>query len=186
MCNDCYVGLKLSHARVGPLPHSSRARSLGLRPSATAIGAAGARAGQLARTVALARAPAELRTNIYFVYCIRIVCVARCRQPYRTYSDSLHILHEFYTRSSTLTQRLVLPCQLVQIARQSPPDCRRHSFLNSGIRRCLVWAWGTSIIGSLEAIGSIGNGCSQPGHMLISGWRVRMIRSQVLPTGLPT
>ena len=37
--------------------------------------------------------------------------------------------------------------QLVQIARQSPPDCRRHSFLNSGMRRCLVWAWGTGIIG---------------------------------------
>eukprot|EP01043_Picozoa_sp_COSAG02_P054009 COSAG02_NODE_6052_length_3841_cov_1.903795_4_plen_92_part_00 len=27
--------------------------------------------------------------------------------------------------------------KLVQIARQSPPDCRRHSFLNSGTRRCL-------------------------------------------------
>eukprot|EP01043_Picozoa_sp_COSAG02_P013371 COSAG02_NODE_533_length_20665_cov_216.617281_14_plen_173_part_00 len=35
---------------------------------------------------------------------------------------------------------------------QSPPDCRRHSFLNSGMRRCLVWAWGTSIIGSSKAI----------------------------------
>ncbi len=45
--------------------------------------------------------------------------------------------------------------ELVQIARQSPPDCRRHSFLNSGMRRCIVWAWGTSIIGSLEAIGSM-------------------------------
>ena len=44
------------------------------------------------------------------------------------------------------------PQQLVQIARQSPPDCRRHSFLNSGMRRCLVWAWGTSIIGSSRAI----------------------------------
>ena len=47
------------------------------------------------------------------------------------------------------------PSELVQIARQSPPDCRRHSFLNSGMRRCLVWAWGTSIIGSSRAIGSI-------------------------------